>query len=544
MPSELERILNTARTLLAQTIIAANEAAAAAASAMDKADLDSPAFTGSPTAPTAAAGTNSDILATTAYLDSKLGQTNGIATLNSSGRVPSTQLPAAIDYQGVWDADANSPALSDGSGSQGQFYIVSVAGTTSLDGEASWDVGDWAIFDTGVWERVPAFQTDPTNLPLTALADQADDTILGNNSGGVGPPLALTPTQITAMLDDMVGDSGAGGTAGLVPAPGAGDAAALKYLRADGTWAAVTVDLSGYALLDSPAFVNTPTAPTAAADNDSTQIATTGFVIGQAGDATPLIDGTAAAGTSERYARQDHKHPTDTTRAPLASPALTGTPTAPTQTPGDNSTKVATTAYADAAVAAAASGFQVGDVMPTFNPTAPSGWVMMDDGSIGDAGSGATNRANADTEDLYTILWNNVIDTWAPVAGGRGGSAAADFAAGKALTIPRALGRAMAAAGSGSGLTARALGEFLGEEDHALIEAENGPHAHAQRHSNNGGTATASWSGFAVGITDDGGDYNPASGALTDANDTASSGSGTPHNTMQPTFHVHFRIKL
>lgn len=46
-----------------------------------------------------------------------------------------------------------------------------------------------------------------------------------------------TPAQVTADLIAVVGDSGSGGTKGLVPAPGAGDAAAGKFLKADGTWA-------------------------------------------------------------------------------------------------------------------------------------------------------------------------------------------------------------------------------------------------------------------------------------------------------------------
>jgi hypothetical protein len=68
-----------------------------------------------------------------------------------------------------------------------------------------------------------------------------------------------------------------------------------------------------------------------------------------------LVDGTAAVGTSLRYARQDHVHPTDTTRAPLASPALTGTPTAPTATAGTNTTQLATTAFVQQEVPAAST---------------------------------------------------------------------------------------------------------------------------------------------------------------------------------------------
>lgn len=95
----------------------------------------------------------------------------------------------------------------------------------------------------------------------------------------------------------------------------------------------------------SPTFTGTPAAPTAAADTNTTQLATTAFVLGQAGSAAPAAAGTAAAGTSTRYARQDHVHPTDTSRAPLASPTFTGTPAAPTATADTNTTQLATTAF-------------------------------------------------------------------------------------------------------------------------------------------------------------------------------------------------------
>jgi hypothetical protein len=58
----------------------------------------------------------------------------------------------------------------------------------------------------------------------------------------------------------------------------------------------------------SPALTGTPTAPTAAADTDTTQVATTAFVVGQASSATPSALGTAAVGNSLRYARANHVH--------------------------------------------------------------------------------------------------------------------------------------------------------------------------------------------------------------------------------------------
>ncbi len=114
--------------------------------------------------------------------------------------------------------------------------------------------------------------------------------------------------------------------------------------RVGGSAVGGTTDVN-LAPLASPAFTGTPTAPTAAVDTNSTRLATTAYVIGQAASATPVMDGSAAAGASSRYARADHVHPTDTSRAPLASPAFTGTPTAPTPSAGDNSTQIATTAF-------------------------------------------------------------------------------------------------------------------------------------------------------------------------------------------------------
>ena len=80
----------------------------------------------------------------------------------------------------------------------------------------------------------------------------------------------------------------------------------------------------GAAGINSPTFTGLPAAPTAAQDTNTTQLATTAFVIAQAGTASPLVNGTAAAGTSLRYSRQDHVHPTDTSRA-ATTVTITGT---------------------------------------------------------------------------------------------------------------------------------------------------------------------------------------------------------------------------
>src|SRR5262245_6895820 len=80
----------------------------------------------------------------------------------------------------------------------------------------------------------------PTNIANSQLADMAQSTFKGRAAGaGTGAPQDLTATQATAILNNFVGDSGSGGTKGLVPAPAAGDAAAAKFLKADGNWTAL-----------------------------------------------------------------------------------------------------------------------------------------------------------------------------------------------------------------------------------------------------------------------------------------------------------------
>lgn len=57
-------------------------------------------------------------------------------------------------YQGTWNASTNTPSLASGVGTKGYYYIVSVAGSTNLDGITDWNVGDWAIFDGTAWQQV------------------------------------------------------------------------------------------------------------------------------------------------------------------------------------------------------------------------------------------------------------------------------------------------------------------------------------------------------------------------------------------------------
>lgn len=173
---------------------------------------------------------------------------------------------------------------------------------------------------------------------------------------------------------------------------------------------------------------------------------------------------------------------------------------------------------------------RTGDIKTSLISSAPNGWVPMNDGSIGNVGSGATTRANADTFQLYKTIWDGVINTWAPVSTGRGATAVADFIAGKTLTLPRSLGRALAGFGTGAGLTARALGEYIGAETHTLTSSQlpNPLTVDAGTGLLGGGANVAIVSGS-----------GPGGGGV-----IANTGGNQPHTIMQPTSFFNVFIKL
>lgn len=174
-----------------------------------------------------------------------------------------------------------------------------------------------------------------------------------------------------------------------------------------------------------------------------------------------------------------------------------------------------------------------GDTVLTYRTTANPGWIVADDGTIGDASSGATTRANADTQPLFVLLWGVTSNTACPVLpGGRGASAAADYAAHKTLGLAKLLGRVLGTAGNGAGLTARGIGDILGEEMHILTTPEMPSHTHL--HGAWGSNST-------FGSLDSGANNNVA---LQSGGSTGGAGGGGGHNNMQPTSFLKLHIKL
>jgi len=201
--------------------------------------------------------------------------------------------------------------------------------------------------------------------------------------------------------------------------------------------------------------------------------------------------------------------------------------------------------------------FTTGDAKLTLKTTADVGWVMMNDGTIGSASSGASTRANVDCQALFTLLYNNINDANAPVLTSAGvttnratqGTAAAAWAANCRMSLTRQLGRTLGIAGAGSGLTSRALGSFLGEEAHAQTVAEMAAHTHGAS-----ANTTFGYLWNAPGVTITYGAEQPQVATVAVQNlfgytngvnvSITGNGSGTPFNVMQPTSFWNIMIKL
>ncbi len=97
-------------------------------------------------------------------------------------------------------------------------------------------------------------------------------------------------------------------------------------------------------------------------------------------DTSPAMDGVADSGESTDYSRGDHVHPTDTSRAPVASPTFTGVPAAPTAAVGTNTTQIATTAFVQSALGASVPSASTANpvVDGTASPGSATTWSRGD----------------------------------------------------------------------------------------------------------------------------------------------------------------------
>jgi hypothetical protein len=91
---------------------------------------------------------------------------------------PFQNVIGALVYRGTWNAATNNPALASGVGNKGDYYYVSVAGNTNLDGTTDWQVGDLALFNGAIWQKI-----DNTDA-VQSVNGQTGIVVLGPNDVG------------------------------------------------------------------------------------------------------------------------------------------------------------------------------------------------------------------------------------------------------------------------------------------------------------------------------------------------------------------------
>ena len=100
-----------------------------------------------------------------------------------------TQISAiqgGLNYRGTWNASTNTPTLTSSTGTSNYYYVVSVSGSTNLNGITDWVAGDWAIYNGSTWQKI-----DQTNS-VTSVNAQTGAVVLGYADVGAFP---ATPTS-------------------------------------------------------------------------------------------------------------------------------------------------------------------------------------------------------------------------------------------------------------------------------------------------------------------------------------------------------------
>lgn len=137
---------------------------------------------------------------------SLLGANSGVATLDGSGKVPASQLTVtAFEYLGLYDADAESPALANGTGSTGDLYHVSVAGTVDFGaGNITFSVGDKVVYNGSVWEKWDLTES------VSSVNSQTGAVVL--DTGDISESGNLYFTEARVLGTDIAGFSSGAGT--------------------------------------------------------------------------------------------------------------------------------------------------------------------------------------------------------------------------------------------------------------------------------------------------------------------------------------------
>ncbi|EKD22692.1 MAG: hypothetical protein ACD_84C00006G0003, partial [uncultured bacterium] len=192
-----------------------------------------------------------------------IGIPGGIVPLGADGKVAMSymndSLLGAMIYQGVWDASLNIPALVAGTGSKGHYYKVNVAGSSLIDGNDVWGLGDIIVFDGLVWDKIEGSATDVTSVfgRVGAVVLMSSDVVDALLPGAI-PNAALANTAVADLSGINTGDQTIVMSGDIV---GSGTGAIVTALSqtgiVPGTYSVLTIDDKGRAIAGDNVIPNT-----------------------------------------------------------------------------------------------------------------------------------------------------------------------------------------------------------------------------------------------------------------------------------------------
>ena len=113
-------------------------------------------------------------------------------------------LVGGLQYQGTWNASTNTPTITSGVGTDGYFYIVNVAGNTTIDGVSGWQVGDWIVFHGSAWQKVDNTES------VTSVNGFTGAVVLTTSNISEGTNLYFTDSRARSAISlTTTGNSGA-----------------------------------------------------------------------------------------------------------------------------------------------------------------------------------------------------------------------------------------------------------------------------------------------------------------------------------------------
>ena len=128
--------------------------------------------------------------------------TAGVAVDAAALKTAISGVTGGLNYQGTWNASTNSPSLTSSQGTKGFYYKVGTAGTTTLDGNSNWNVGDIASFNGSVWDKIDG----PAEAVTTVAGRIGAVTLTAADVSGVATPASVT-AQASVALTDAFGNA-------------------------------------------------------------------------------------------------------------------------------------------------------------------------------------------------------------------------------------------------------------------------------------------------------------------------------------------------